>query len=85
MVSTKTSYILKQTCSFKLQVYLSIYDLLVDTSLHSGIDYYLEMQMKKGCQCCDGQRIVNNKNENIHSFLFICPSIYLFEEGILVI
>ena len=29
--STKRSYILKQTCSFKLQVYLSIYDLLLDT------------------------------------------------------
>ena len=29
---TKMSYILKQTCSFKLQVCLGIYDLLVDGS-----------------------------------------------------
>ena len=30
MVSTKKSHILKQTCSFQLQVYLSTCDLLVD-------------------------------------------------------
>ena len=30
-VSTKRSYILKQTCSFQLQVCLSMYDLFVDT------------------------------------------------------
>ena len=31
LASTKKSYILKHTCSFQLQVCLSIYDLLVDT------------------------------------------------------
>ena len=31
-MSTKKSYILKQTCSWKLQVYLSRYDLLVEAS-----------------------------------------------------
>ena len=30
LVSTKRSHILKQTCSFQLQVYLSMYELLVD-------------------------------------------------------
>ena len=31
LVLTKSSYIFKQTCSFQLQVFLSMYDLLVDT------------------------------------------------------
>ena len=31
LVPVKRPYILKQTCSFQLQVYLSMYDLLVDT------------------------------------------------------
>ena len=31
VVSTKGSYILKQICSFQLQVCLSMYDLLKDT------------------------------------------------------
>ena len=30
LVSTKRSYILKQTCSFELQICLSMYDILVD-------------------------------------------------------
>ena len=31
LVSTKRAFILKQICSFQLQVYFSMYDLFVDT------------------------------------------------------
>ena len=39
-MSTKRSYILKQTCSWKLQVYLSLFVLLVDTIGTKGLTYF---------------------------------------------
>ena len=37
-MSTKSSYTLKQTCSWKLHVNLIIYDVLVDTATKDGKD-----------------------------------------------
>ena len=42
LLSTKKSYIFKQTCSFQLLICLSMYDLLADTSTQRVMKYFIK-------------------------------------------
>ena len=74
-MSTKRSHILKQTCSFQLQVCLSRCDILVQSSVQ--VQTYQQKYQNNVIDVLLDVFQVNNKDTRITSFEFILVSLLL--------
>ena len=74
-MSTKRSHILKQTCSFQLQVCLSRCDILVQSSVQ--VQIYQQKYQNNVIDVLLDVFQVNNKDTRITSFEFILVSLLL--------